>query len=300
VALIGAASSAGARQIGQEQTPALFRQANVVAQLRDQGIQVLDLGDLPAVAFQPDRGNPKQQNLPLVAAVARQLAERVERAVEASALPVVIGGDCTVTLGVLAGLAQTTPELGLLYFDGDVDLRTPATTETGILDGMGLAHILGDGASELSRLGPRHPLIRSDQVVLFGYQSAWAEGVEQEVLARTELTAFPLDDVAADPRGTAEEALAFLSGHADRYLLHFDVDVVDYLDLPVADVPHFSGLPFAAAAACLERFLSHPSLAGVVMTEFNALHDPPGAHARHLIDSVASGLAGSLEPRQLA
>jgi hypothetical protein len=59
----------------------------------------------------------------------------------------------------------------LLYLDGHVDLNTPATTPTGIFDGMGLAHIIGaaDEVDELSRIGPRYPLLPDDKIALVGY-----------------------------------------------------------------------------------------------------------------------------------
>jgi len=74
---------------------------------------------------------------------------------------VVLGGDCTITLGVLAGVQRHAPDAGLLYFDGDADLATPATTSSGVLDAMGAAHLLGLADNPLARLGPHFPMLLS-------------------------------------------------------------------------------------------------------------------------------------------
>ena len=106
VGIIGVPSSAGARQTGQERAAQAFRQASLVEQLRLAGLKVNDFGDLPEVSFRPDPKHPKAQNLQLVVDVAKGVADQVEAAVRGHDLPIVLGGDCTITLGVLAGLIR--------------------------------------------------------------------------------------------------------------------------------------------------------------------------------------------------
>jgi arginase len=101
--------------------------------------------------------------------VAARVAGRVAQTVAAGRGPLLLGGDCTITLGVVAGLLRHHPDVGLLYFDGDVDLSTPAATQSGILDAMGVAHLLGDGAPALARVGPRHPMLPAERLLLFGF-----------------------------------------------------------------------------------------------------------------------------------
>ena len=80
-------------------------------------------------------------------------------------MPLVVGGDCTITLGVVAGFARHGADVGLLYFDGDADLSTPASTGSGVLDSMVVAHLLCEGAPELTGLGPRVPLLAADRLL---------------------------------------------------------------------------------------------------------------------------------------
>ena len=139
VAVIGVPSSAGARRIGQERAPQSFRQAGFIERLKAAGVEVIDLGDLPEVSYQPDHQHPQAQNLQLVVDVARRVANQVEGAIRERAFPIVLGGDCSITLGVIAGLISQEPRLGLVYYDGDLDLNPPATTPSGIFDGMVMA-----------------------------------------------------------------------------------------------------------------------------------------------------------------
>lgn len=296
VAVIGVPSSAGARRTGQEQAPAALRAAGILERLRARGLDVTDLGDLPTVSFRPDPSQPRRQNLALVADMARQAADRVEQAVASHQWPLVLGGDCSLSLGVLAGLIRRHPRLGLLYFDGDVDLNTPETTPSGVFDGMVMAHILGRGAPELVGIGPRVPLLSEQDVVLFGYDvaSGWIDPPELEALERSSLSKYPLARVQADAAGAAREALCHLEKRSDVILVHFDVDVSD---LPAADVPHQGALSFDRAAEVLKLFVASSKCAGLVVTEFNPRQDAGGSLASRLADRLAEAVGGARDPR---
>jgi arginase len=290
--LLGAPSSAGARRRGQEEAPAALRAAGLVAALAARGLAVTDLGDVERAVFRPDTDHPRAQNRRLVARVVRSVAAAVEAASGDGALPLVLGGDCTVTLGVVAGLVRRAPDLGLLYVDGDLDLNTPATTPSGIFDGMVTAHLLGRGEPELARFGPRHPLLAESHLAFFGYDatSGAVDPPELDALAASSTPRFPAERVRAAPLAVAEEALAALSTRADRILVHFDVDVTD---TPAVDVPHPGGLSLETALAILGVLLASPQLAGLVVTEHNPRLDPAGVEARRL----AAGLAAALPAR---
>ncbi|TMF30144.1 MAG: arginase family protein, partial [Chloroflexi bacterium] len=102
--LIGVPSSAGAHGPGQEKAPSALRTAGLLGALREAGLDVEDLGDLPVARFAPDRAERKRQSQSQVVKVARQVADAVASAVERELIPIVLGGDCTITLGVVAGL----------------------------------------------------------------------------------------------------------------------------------------------------------------------------------------------------
>jgi arginase len=232
VVVLGVASSAGTHHAGQERAPAALRAAGLVDRLRAGGIDVEDGGDVVHEVFAADEMASRARNLPAVVRVARTVAGAVANTVAGGALPLVLGGDCTITLGVVAGVQQIDPAAGLLYLDGDADLSTPDTTSSGVLDAMGIAHLLGLADTELARLGPRTPALDDDRVALIGYDSRHAESFSGTTLAaRSDLVAFADHEVRADPERCARDAVASVGRRATSVIAHFDVDAVDSRDL---------------------------------------------------------------------
>jgi len=291
LALIGVPSSAGGRRTGQDMGPPALRSTGLVSRLAARGLEVQDLGDLPAVRFHPDPEHPKRRNLPAVLDVARRVSDLTAVAVGDGRVPLVLGGDCSLSLGVLAGLLRHFPRLGLVYFDADLDLNTPETSPSGIFDGMVLAHVLGRGVPELADLGPRCPMLSEAAIVLFGYDTAPSsvDPYEIEVLRASRMSTFPLQQVREDPTGAACAALRVLEDGCDGFMVHFDVDVTD---LPCVDVPHPGGLELTSAFAALSVLAQAPGCVAMAVTEFNAELDPDGVHAERLV----AGLVRSLGP----
>jgi arginase len=291
IGIIGVPSSAGAHWPGQEKAPRALREAGLVELLESAGVDVIDHGDLPRARWRPDGERGRPHNLAAVVEVALELAGHVEAAVESGETPLVIGGDCTIELGVLSGILRAGGDPALLYFDGGVDLRTPETNATGILDSMGVAHMVAEpgSAEELTHVGPRFPLMEDERIVLFGYEP---NPPEIGVLERRAMPRHPAKRVRGRAREEAEAALAQVEAASEGFVVHFDVDVIDFLDLPLADVPqHNAGLTFQEALACLEVFASSPRFAGLVITEFNPDHadeegETAAALARGVVDAV--------------
>jgi len=292
IGIIDVPSSAGARRTGQERALQAFRQAGFIEHLQSAGLEVIDFGDPPEVLFQPDQQHPKAQNLQLVVEVAQRVANQVKGAVRDNALPIVLGGDCTITLGVVAGLISHAPNLGLMYFDGDLDLNTPETTLSGIFDGMVIAHMTGKGVDTLARLGPRYPLMAEEDIVLFGYntEAGAIDAVEVEVLQQCQMLKYPVSQIRGKAGESAGEALSQLENKADSILVHFDVDVIDFDDFPAGDLPHYHGLSFDEAISALDVFIDSPKFTALVITEFNADRDPEGTLAVRFVDAVAKTL----------
>ena len=147
--ILGVPTSAGAFTPGQELAPAALREAGLVAALTERGVEVRDLGDSPVWRWRPDRERPRAQNLGAVASIATDTAGRVERALAGGAGPLlVLGGDCTIELGTLAGHLGRDASVGLVYFDLHPDLNTPESVTEGTFDWMGMAHALNVGGAD--------------------------------------------------------------------------------------------------------------------------------------------------------
>src|SRR6266704_4030875 len=287
VSILGVPTSAGSHNPGQEKAPAAWRAAGLADCLRDAGMDVEDRGDLPVArhrAVEPVQG---LRDLERVVAVTQGTAEAVAAIRAQGRLPLVLGGDCTIPLGVLAGIGDA----GLVYFDGDADLSSPGAGVAGAADTMGMTHMLGGGAPGLARLGPRFPLLRPDQAVLFGFDPAELDTGQWTQLSSQHLYAVPAPAVRADPACAAQRARSRLEDRTDAYLVHLDVDVLDTGRFPLATFPHFSALTLDQVSVCLKEFASSPKLGGLVITEVNPDHDPDGQLLRTLTQMVARALS---------
>lgn len=303
VAVIGVPSSAGAHNLGLEQGPQHFRRAGLTELLQSSGMEVLDLGDLPMSLYRPDKGNPKQRNLARVVETAKRVADQVDVAFQRRARPIVIGGDCTITVGVLAGALKHISELGLLYLDGHTDLNTPATSRSGILDSMGMAHSIGLGADELCHIGPRYPLMPQEKVVLFGFHPDKIYPGEHDLLKKGAMLPYPVTEIVGKHKDAAAVAAAKLEQRAAFFAVHFDVDAITFVDFPVADVPqyHGYGLSLQEAMDCLAVFVSSSKFGGLVITEFNPDRDFGGRlvdrFTRDVVKTLAEGCTSWAEIR---
>jgi arginase len=298
--VIGVPSSAGAHHAGQELAPAALRQQGLIEVLRAAGVSVTDAGDLPGAVFEPDHapadtGSGPLRSLAAVARVAGEVAHAVAGLLESGRRPLVLGGDCSITLGVVAGFRRVHPDVGLAYVDGDADLsRALGGDDSGILDSAVVAHLLGHGAPELTGLAGPAPLLAPDHLALLGGDPRETSGAGRRFLAGAGVYVQEGPVLAAEPVMAARRALTGLSVAGARpVLIHFDVDTVDSADLPLANCPHYgSGVTLTHATACLRTLLGAPAAGGLVLTEVNPTHDPGGTQLARYVDAITTAIAG--------
>ncbi|GAB2598615.1 arginase [Paractinoplanes abujensis] len=285
-------SSAGAHTPGVEQGPTALRESGLINNLRAGGLDVEDRGDVRGFRWRPDPARQSGQNAATVAAVADDVAEAVTAVLADDRVPLVLGGDCSITVGVLAGFDRAAREPALLYMDGGPDLFTPDTRSNGNLDAMGMAHLLRlpGHLPEVAAVGA--PLTPA-RVVSFGDTLA-EDGPdhERELLEELSIARVTAADVHRDPRSAAEKALA---AAGESFVLHFDVDVLRFTDMPIADVPDSGGEPTGLtlheAMTCLSVFVgSGARLAALVITEVNPDHAPD----RAVLDDFSTAVAAAL------
>lgn len=302
LALLGVPTSAGAFAPGQERAPRELRRAGLVGRLRDAGVEVDDLGDSEVWRWRPDAASRSAQNLGAVCDIARDTARRVERALAAGGGPLlVLGGDCTIEIGTVAGHLARDERAGLVYFDLHPDLNTPECVRPGALDWMGVAHMLGEpGATpELSQVGSRRPLLRDDEVLFFAYGPDQATEFERGVLERRGLERVPVGEVAGDPEGAAERVLSGFGSRFDRLLVHFDVDVIDFTDAPLSEnTGRNEGLALDVAFRALAVLAASERLSALTVTELNPQHgDEEGGTLERFVDSLVACLRAVPAPR---
>jgi arginase len=289
IAVIGAPTSAGAFAPGQEDAPGALRAAGLVAALG-----ASDRGDTPRFRWRVDHDAPRAMNADAVVDGVRAVAARVEKALRAGDLPLVLGGDCTVGIGTVAGAVAAGAEPRLVYLDLHPDLNTPDTVPDGALDWMGVAHMLDvEGADErLAAAGPRRPLLGDDDLVLLGIGPDQCTAAERDAIAVRDLRPIGVDDLRADPVAASHAALERAADGGRRFLVHFDVDVIDFSDVPLSEnTGRGIGVGFDAALAAVGVLAAHDALLGLTVTELNPHH---GAQDGADVARLAQALAGAL------
>lgn len=296
IALIGAPSSAAAFLPGSEKAPAALRAAGLVERLRDAGYEVTDHGDCAPRLFADDEEHKRARNLKEIVAGLNDLKLRAEAAVKSGALVLVLGGDCAQPIGLLAGARRYYKHINLLWFDRDADLNTPASTPSGRIDGMVVAHIIGRGAPELVRFWGETPLVREPDVTLFGLERV--DPPEQEFLTRSPMRHIYAADIRFK-RGAAaaKTALAAVHAEAHEFVLHLDVDVIANSEFSAVNVPDTisEGVPLEDVRAALREIFRHKHLLGISVAQYNPDRDPDGSAAKKLIGLLADAFSARLE-----
>ena len=291
IAYVGVPTSLGSYSPGQEKAPQAFRSAGFPEMLRNEGLAVVDYGDLPVRRWRPDRTNLLAQHWEAVVACVQETDAHLSKSVSKGHIPVVIGGNCTIELGVVAANLRKCENLGLIYLDLHADMNTPESTAEGALDWMGMAHILGlNGAiPQLAHCGPHYPLLSSANIHLVGFDPGSATEWERSAIRDHAIAVSLLADVARSPVSCAETILSQWAVKFERLLLHLDVDVIDFNDLPLAEnYSKNKGLSYSSTLQLLEVFLKSPKIAGLTLTEINPDH---GAEDGSTIQRFAQDLS---------
>jgi len=292
IIVLGSPTSAAAMSAGHEGAPKALRKAGLIDRLRSIGYEVEDFGDDPIQLSKPDQESPRARNISGVLASINALKPRVEMAVKAGALPLILGGDCSIALATVAAMRRYFRGVGLIYVDRDADLNTPATTSSGSLDGMVISHITGRGAAELVRFWSEPPLVRDPDVALFGF--ARLEPAEQEALQHSTLRSYSAEDIRKKGAAViARVAAERIHGNKNELVLHLDVDAMD--GFTATNYPGDGGLTQEDVRAALEVFAVHPHLGAIEVTAYNPKKDSDGSGAKLLIDLLADVLAKRLD-----
>ena len=216
------------------------------------------------------------------------------RAAGEGGVAVVLGGDCTVGIGTVAGILDVHESVGVIYFDLHADMNTPESVIDGALDWMGVAHMLALPGTEpeLRRVGARVPILQVEQLCLFGHGLDHATPWEKEQIERLDIVRIPVEEVRLGPEAAARRAVGIVRSRFDRYLVHFDVDAIDFTDAPLSEnTGRNTGLSFGDAMTALRGLVSDDALAALTITELNPAH---ATAEEGLLERFAGAVADSL------
>jgi len=294
IALIGAPSSAAAFSAGSEKAPAALRAAGLAQKLQSAGYEVLDYGDCAPRLFADDEEHRRARNLTEIVAGLNDLKTRAELAAKSGALVLVLGGDCAQVIGLLTGVRRYYKHVNLLWFDRDADLNTPASTPSGRIDGMVVAHIIGKGAPELVRFWSDAALVREPDVTLFGLERI--DPPEQEFLSKSPMRHIDAADIQSKGASkAAHDALTQVHADAREFVLHLDVDVIAQEDFAAVNVPGSGGMLFNDVRTSFLEFAKHKNLLGLDVAQYNPDKDTDGGGANKLVDLLVEALSARLE-----
>jgi arginase len=228
-------------------------------------------------------------------ATAAGVRDAVAAALGRDEFALVLGGDCTVGCGTVAGSVRAGGETALVYVDMHADLNVPASVPDGALDWMGVAHMLDiDGCRpELAGVGPRRPLLDPAAIVVLGHEHGQATAWELAVIARAGVACIPAERLRVAAAESAAEAIGRLPAGSTRLLVHLDVDVVDFVDAPLSEnTGRNVGVPLAAALEAIAALMRDDRVGALTVTELNPAHaaaDPETLE--RLCDGIAAAVA---------
>lgn len=271
-----------------DEAPALLRRLGLVERL-----DASDLGDVAAAAYtdfeRPENGI---RNGPLIAAHAVDLAEAVARAVAPDDHLIVIGGDCSVLLGIMLGLHRRG-RYGLVFVDGHCDFATPALSATGGAAGMDLALAVGQFDHPLARLASGESLVREEDVVALARKDLHYEShFGASSIRHTGIADLPLETLRR--RGLEavidETRSRVTRAGLDGFWVHFDVDVLHPDVMSAVDAPEPDGLSLEEATRLLRRLMALPQARGIDVTIYDPGLDPNRTDAQRLADLLVTAL----------
>ena len=278
IRIIGVPLDLGASRRGVDMGPSAVRVAGLEARLEALGHQVTDGGNIRVeIAETQAAGNENAHYLPQIAETCTHTAEAVMKALEEGMTPLVLGGDHSLAVGSISGVAEfyrrRGEKIGVLWIDAHTDINTPETSLSGNVHGMPLAALLGLGPEPLAKIFGYAPKIAAENTVLIGVRDV--DEAERENLRRAGVTeVYTMRDI--DERGmrtVMEEALGVAGRGTAGYHVSLDMDWIDPEDAPGVGTPVRGGATYREAHLAMETIADHGCLLSFEIVEVNPVID---------------------------
>lgn len=283
----------GTGRRGVDMGPSAIRYAGLAGRIGGLGVDYEDLGNVPAPEReQVTEGDSSARYLDAILDTCDAVASRVAARASAGETPLVLGGDHSIALGTIAGMAKAKGRGGVLWLDAHGDLNTPSTTPSGNVHGMPLAAALGAAGERLSRPGWLLPAVDPSRVALVGVRSL--DPGEREVISRLGLAVFTMSDI--DRRGldaVLDEAIAIVEGENFVHV-SLDLDVIDPQTAPGVGTPVRGGLSYREAHLALELVAESATVSSMDVVEVNPILDVANATGQLAVELVASALGETI------
>lgn len=290
--VLGVPMDLGSGRRGVDMGPSAIRIAGLEDRLRELGHTVVDEGDLDIKNIEELKvGDVRARFLPEIARASRAVGTKVTRMVERGGFPLVLGGDHSISMGTVSGIAAAAraagKKIGLLWIDAHGDINTPETSPSGNIHGMPVAALLGEGPPELTGIGGEGPKVDPANVALVGIRSL-DEG-EKARLKRFGVQVHTMSDV--DRHGIhriMKKALARVTAGTGYVHVSFDLDAVDPTVAPGVGTPVKGGLDYREAHLIMELLHDSGVMTSLEMVEVNPILDDRNSSALFAVELVQS------------
>lgn len=294
IEVIGVPMDLGAGRRGVDSGPSAFRITRIVERIEAMGCEVHELGDIEVpIPEMVQPGADKARYLAEITAVCEGLFSRVSASLSSACLPIVLGGDHSLSVGSVAGSAAAARAagvpLGLIWVDAHADMNTPDSSPSGNVHGMPLAACLGKGPAELIGIGGDEPSVTNERTVLLGIRNL--DDTEKQIVRDSGVHAFTMSEI--DRRGIFEvfqEALAIATADGARLHLSFDLDSVDPAVAPGVGTPVVGGLSYREAHLIMEMAAECGALTTLDLVEVNPILDTGNATAELATELALSAI----------
>jgi len=280
----------GLKPSGVEKLPEVLKAAGLIEALNAQYLGRIQ----PSLPYSFDRDRATQLlNGKAIRAFSLQLAESLNTIVrERTRFIIVLGGDCSIIIGALLALRRVG-RCGLFFIDGHADFYQPEASVSGEVADMDLAIVSGRGPDMLTNIDGLKPLVRDEDIVVFGYRDAkQAEMYGSQDVMNTNMHVFDLSRVnelgIANASSLAIRKL--IENRVDGFWIHLDADVLDDSIMPAVDYRLEGGLSFSELSDLLRILYSSGLAVGMSITIFNPRLDSDGSIARKFVSSIVKGL----------
>jgi arginase len=299
VAIVTVSMDLGAGRRGVDMGPSAIRIAGLTAMLTELGYRVREVGAVTAIGPEmAPEGETRTRYLPEITDVARRSFQLVREALGAGALPIVLGGDHSISIGTAAALAAHHAEsdegIGLIWVDAHADMNTPETTPSGNIHGMSLAILTGRGGPDaLQSLAGFVPAMHPGNVCILGARDL--DDPEKTTVRSSGIRVFTMSEI--DERGMAacvDEAIARATSGTAGFHLSFDLDAIDPMVAPGVGTPVAGGLTYREAHLVCEKVARSGKLLGAEIVELNPVLDAENRTGRLAVGLLASVLGKTI------
>jgi arginase len=298
VHIIGVPLDLGASRRGTDAGPSAVRVAGLSKSLVKLGYEVTVESDIPVPTLETRKADSRKARFKNeILEVCTNLAEVTRETLDAGEIPLVIGGDHSIAMGTVAGVAahyrQQQAEIGLIWFDAHGDMNLPETSPSGNIHGMPLAHLLGHGDPDLSNILGQCPAVKPENVVLLGIRDI--DDNERKIIRDSGIKVFTMSDI--DELGMTDvsrQTLEIVTENTIGFHISFDVDGCDPTVIPGSGTLVPGGVSFREAHQLLENCANTGRMTSMEVVELNPFLDQANISAERAVALIQSAFGRSI------